>query len=117
MRDSKCASVLLHAAARHIVVLHALDSSPIMVSDELFEFHVQQATEKLLNAWLALLGETFPVTHSIATLVESLETRASTVSEIELFRDLIKFHPFAVRHRYEALESDTEPFDREDAVQ
>ena len=82
----------------------------------MFGLHVQQATENLFNAWLALLDETFPLIYSIAILVESLETRAGTIPRMDLIRDLIEVTPFVIRHLYEAVDSDTEPIDCEDLV-
>lgn len=115
--DTKCASALLDAVARDIVALRALSSSSAIVSDEIFGFHVQQAAEKLMRAWLALLGETYPLTHNIAILMELLEARYGSTSETALIPDLVEFTPFAVRHRYEALESDMIPLNREDAIE
>ena len=40
------------------------------ISDEVLGFHVQQAAEKSLKAWLALLGETYPLTHNLDTLLD-----------------------------------------------
>lgn len=31
-------------------------------ADEIFGFHVQQAAEKVLKAWIAALGEVYPFT-------------------------------------------------------
>ena len=38
---------------------------PAVFADEIFGFHVQQATEKLLKAWLASLGEAYPLSHDL----------------------------------------------------
>ena len=46
-------------------------------ADEIFGFHVQQAAEKLLRAWLALLGEVYPLTHDLDLLLDLLQKRVS----------------------------------------
>ena len=77
MSDAKCAQMLLEAAKRDIEALRVMrrnDGLP----DEIYGFHVQQAAEKLLKSWIALLGESYPLTHSIETLLKLLADRAST---------------------------------------
>ena len=44
-------------------------------ADEIAGFLAQQATEKLVKAWIALLGETYPITHDIAQPLEVLAAR------------------------------------------
>ena len=55
MSDLKCARMLLDAAKRDVDALRVIYRSG-EVSDEVFGFHVQQATEKLLKAWIACLA-------------------------------------------------------------
>ncbi|NEQ31824.1 MAG: HEPN domain-containing protein [Leptolyngbya sp. SIO4C5] len=38
-------------------------------ADEIFGFHVQQAIEKCLKAWIAALGEVYPYTHDLGVLL------------------------------------------------
>ena len=54
MSDVKCARMLLDAAKRETDALRVMYRSD-EISDEVFGFHVQQAVEKLLKAWIALL--------------------------------------------------------------
>ena len=61
MSDPKCARMLLDAAERDVEALRFMCRSD-EISDEVFGFHVQQAAEKSFKAWLALLGETYPLT-------------------------------------------------------
>lgn len=51
-----------------------------MFSDELFGQHVQQATEKLLKAWIAAIGEKFPYVHDLERLLQQLEDLGYDVS-------------------------------------
>ena len=109
MSDVKCAGMLLDAATRDVDalrVMHGLRE----ISDEIFGFHVQQATEKLLKAWIALLGEVYPLTHSIEVLLDILAGRGAVV---EPFRNLVDYTPYAVEFRYAGIGPDAEPIDRE----
>ena len=110
MSDVKCAKVMICAAERDVLTLRSMTAgAPV----ESFGFHVQQAAEKALKAWLALLGETYPLTHSLETLLDQLADRGAAV---ESFRNLIDFTPYAVEFRYVAVDPDAEPIDREGAI-
>ena len=90
MSDIKCARLMYRAAERDIPTLRSMTAgAPV----ESFGFHVQQAAEKALKAWFALLGETYPLTHSIETLPDLLDDRGAAV---EPFRSLIDYTPYAV---------------------
>lgn len=109
MSDRKCARALIEAARRDIEVLH------LMVeheggSDKVFGFHVQQATEKLLEAGIALQGTQYHLTHDLKALAGSFDQ-----SEVDI-RGLLQFTPFAVIHRYEALAGRSLPLDRDCAT-
>ena len=110
--DVKCARMLLDAGTRHVDTLRALYHSD-EIPDEVFGFHVQQAAEKALKAWLALLGEEYPLTHSIETLLDLLTGRGA---DVEPFRDLVEYTPYAVEFRYVGVDPDAEPIDREGAL-
>lgn len=75
------------------------------VSDEVFGFHVQQAAEKALKARLALLGETYPLTHNLEALLDLIEGRRVAT---EPYRKLVGYTPYAVEFRYEGVDSGTE---------
>ena len=79
------------------------------IPDEIFGFHVQQAAEKLLKAWIALLGECYPLTHNIETLLALL---AEQDVATEPFRDLTVYTPYAVEFRYAGVGSDAPAIDR-----
>ena len=110
MSDVKCARLMYCAAERDVLTLRSMTAdAPV----ESFGFHVQQAAEKALKAWLALLGETYPLTHSIETLLDLLDDRGAAV---EPFRSLIDYTPYAVEFRYVGVDPDAEPIDREGAI-
>ena len=110
MSDVKCARVMYRAAERDVLTLRSMTAdAPV----ESFGFHVQQAAEKALKAWLALMGEKYPLTHSIETLLDILTGRGA---DVEPFRDLVEYTPYAVEFRYVGVDPDAEPIDREGAL-
>ena len=108
MSDRKCARALIKAAEADMRALLGM-SAPEFFSDEIVGFHAQQAAEKLLKAWLALLGFTFPLTHDIGALLDLL---GESEPDAETFRGLIALNPFAVQFRYEVVGKEMEPLDR-----
>ena len=82
--------------------------------DEIYGFHVQQAAEKLLKAWIALLGESYPLTHSIETLLKLLADRGIDTAP---FLDLNAYTPYAVEFRYAGVGPDAKPIDRAGALE
>ena len=83
--------------------------SSVFVSRQAAGFHAQQAAEKLLKAWIACMGEVFPLTHDLESLLDIVEKRNSGASQ---FRDLVALNPFAVELRYKFLPEDEKPLDR-----
>ena len=77
--------------------------------DEVFGFHAQQASEKSLKAWIAALGEEYPLTHNLFALLNILQ---STGADTQPYLGLTEYTPFGVRFRYEPLGSEDEPLDR-----
>ncbi len=112
MSDLKCARMLLEASERDVQALKGMADANIF-ADEIFGFHVQQAAEKLLKAWLALLGETYPLTHDLELLFDLLQKRGIAASQ---FQTLTEYTPYAVQFRYEAAGVDATPVDREDGL-
>ena len=108
MSDAKCARMLLRAAERDIEALRVMRRSDA-IPDEIFGFHVQQGAEKLLKAWIALLGDSYPLTHSIETLLALLTDRGAAT---EPFNDLAAYTPYAVEFRYAGVGPNAEPIDR-----
>ena len=110
MSDPKCSRALLKAADRNILTLREMTAR---APDESFGFHVQQATEKALKAWLAVLGQVYPLRHDLDDLFDLL---ASHGAAVDFFRPLAVFTPYAVQFRYEDLGPGHEPIDRPAAL-
>ena len=108
--DVKCARMLIEATERHVLTLRNLTAA---LPEESFGFHVQQAAEKAFKAWLALLGETYPSTHNLEALLDLLADRGIATKP---FRKLIDYTPYAVEFRYEGVNSNTEPINRQGAL-
>ena len=113
MSDLKKARALLDAAHRDLQALRGMLDSEFF-AEEIFGFHVQQAAEKALKAWLEFLGETFPYTHDLGVLLQKLENRGCAVTE---FWDLLDFSLFAVQLRYDSLDGLDEPIDRQGSIE
>lgn len=114
MSDPKCARMLVEAAQRDVLALRSMTAG---APEESFGFHVQQAAEKALKAWLALLGEVYPLTHSLELLLDLLAGRDVQVDvQLEAFRGLVLFTPFAVEFRYGGVTAGTETIHREGAL-
>ena len=102
MSDPKFARASLDTAEQHVHALRALLAAT-EVGDGVFGFHVQQAAEKSLRAWLALLGVKFPLTHDLGALVALLQEQVDATA----FLPLTAYTPFNVQYRYHATEVDT----------
>ena len=112
MSDPKCARMLVNAAERDIEALRIMRRSDELPA-EIFGFHVQQGAEKLLKAWIALLGGSYPLTHSIETLLALLAERGAAT---EPFNDLAAYTPYAVEFRYAGVGANADPIDRPRAL-
>ena len=110
MSDPKCARALLDAADRDILTLREMTAR---APDESFGFHVQQAAEEALKAWLCALGQTYPLRHDLDDLFDLLASRGAAV---RFFRPLADFTPYAVQFRYEGLGPGHEAVDRPAAL-
>ena len=113
MSDLKQARVLLMSAERDISALRGMADVAVF-ADEIFGFHAQQAAERLLKAWLALLGETYPTTHDLARLLAMLRARDV---EATRFNELVEYTPFAVQFRYAPGDLSARPLDRDTAIE
>ena len=109
MSDLKCARLMLRLAERD---LRAMQSLSAEAPEEVFGFFVQQALEKAFKAWLALLGELYPLTHSLETLLDRLAERGV---DVEPWRETERYTPYAVQFRYTGVDPETEAIDREAA--
>ncbi len=113
MSDPKCARMMLDSAEKDLRSLRLLeDEGP----EESFGFHLQQAGEKALKAWIAILGGLYELTHSLETLLEQLDQCGADAPDVDRFRGIAGFTPYAVEFRYQGVDEDTEPIDREAAI-
>ncbi len=108
------ASALLVMARKDFDATRGMIDNPLF-ADEIFGFHVQQAVEKSLKAWLAVRKIEFPLTHDISRLLSLLEESGV---DVDLFWPLVEYTVFAVQARYEAgLMAPDELIDRLAAVE
>ena len=68
MSDIKQAQAMLRMAHRDLNALRGMQNAEVF-ADEIFGFHVQQAVEKSLKAWMCTVGITYPFTHQISRLL------------------------------------------------
>src|SRR5271157_1751673 len=108
MKETDLARQLLSSAERDLKAIKAM-ADPSVFADEVFGFHAQQAIEKTLKAWIALLGQEYPFVHDVDALLTRLEKLGCDVAAL---RGLVELNAFAVQFRYEAFESQDEPLDR-----
>lgn len=87
-----------------LILAHAENPQPDVAG-----FHLQQAAEKALKAWLALIGIDYPKTHDLNPLLGLLEDQDEN---IEPFWVLLELNPFAVQFRYELPGEDFANFER-----
>ncbi len=111
MSDVKCARMLLKAAERDLATLRSMTAE---APEESFGFHVQQAAEKALKAWIAMRGETYPLSHNIGVLLDLL---VDTGADLEPFHGLMGYTPYAVEFRYQGVPSGIKAIDREGAME
>lgn len=112
MSDLKQARVLVEAATFDVSALRGMGDETVF-ADAVFGFHVQQATEKLFKAWLALSGATYPLTHDLEELLELL---TACEPDAARFDALIVYTPYAVQLRYAGFVPDPVPLDRATAA-
>lgn len=113
MKDLEQARNFLNMAARDYRALCGMED-PEIFSAEIFGFHVQQAVEKALKAWLCSIGIPYPKTHDLDELGALLEEAGQ---EIPKFLDgLLEFTDFAVAFRYEAFPDLEGDIDRHDCI-
>ena len=112
MKDIEQIAVLLGAAERDFSALRAMGENPDF-ADEIFGFHAQQAAEKAFKAWLAILGEDYPLTHDLVRLIKMLMERST---DAEHYKPLADYGPYAVQFRY-LVDPDVKPLDRKAALE
>ncbi len=113
MSHRKLARKLLQKADQDLTTLKKLISDD-EVADEILGFHAQQAAEKILKAILAFCKIDFPYTHRLADLIDILHDNGVRIPD-EL-DDVRYLTPFAVAFRYEFIEEDDDPLEREEIL-
>lgn len=113
MKDLEQARNLLAMADRDYRALCGMGDAQVF-STEVFGFHVQQAVEKALKAWLCCLGAPFPRTHDLDELGALLEEKRQTIPDF--LSALLEFTDFGVAFRYEAFPDLEGDIDRRDSV-
>ncbi len=112
MSDTGHAESLLRLAERDFAtaagMIEAHRRGVSRFADEAIGFHLQQAAEKAVKAWITRLGRPYPHTHDLATLLDLLRRNGR---DIDLFSGLIDLNPFAVIYRYDELPDDLGDFD------
>ena len=113
MSDIKQANAMLRMAQRDFKALHGMLDTEIF-ADEIYGFHVQQAVEKCLKAWMCAVGITYPFTHQINRLLVLLRNAGA---EVDAFWCMDEFTIYAHQARYEEghLAADA-PLERENLL-
>lgn len=113
MTDIKQADAMLRMAHRDLTALHGMLNAAVF-ADEIFGFHVQQAVEKSLKAWMCAIGLTYPFTHQINRLLVLLRNAGA---DVESFWWTDEFTIYAHQARYEEGHQDADaPLEREDIL-
>ncbi len=81
MKDIKQARAFVRVVRRDLAALHGMHDE-VVFADEIFGFHVQQAVEKSLKAWLCALGIAFPFTHDLNRLLVLVRDSAGNVDDL-----------------------------------
>ncbi|MEO5345139.1 MAG: HEPN domain-containing protein [Magnetococcus sp. YQC-9] len=103
---------LMAAKDRHALSLMTEASG---VAVEIFGFHVQQAVEKGLKAWLCMLEANFPKKHDLKALAFLIRQAGGVIPEE--FLPLLSFTDFATTFRYDAYDAFDAPLNREEIVE
>ena len=109
MSDPKQAAVLLQVAERDFeAIRRMLDPG---IHDAVFGQIVQQAVEKLLKAWLCLLGRQYPHRHNLKELMGLLDAQGVPMAD---FAALAQYTQYAGDVRYRV--KDIPPLERPEAI-
>jgi hypothetical protein len=68
MADLEHARLMLRMAHKDFNALVGMQVN-LLFADEIFGFHIQQAVEKALKAWLCTRDGTYPMTHELSRLL------------------------------------------------
>ena len=110
--DRDHALLLLEMAGKDHKALANMQDAELF-EEEIFGFHAQQVIEKVLKAWIASLGLTYPKSHDVSVLITILGDAGVDLSR---FPDLEDYSIYAVQYRYEAYDATEENLDRAGTV-
>ena len=114
MKDLEQARNLLRMAEKDYRALCGMADAQVF-SAEIFGFHVQQAVEKALKAWLCCLGVIYPRIHDLDELGTLLEDTGQRIPESLM--GLLDFTDFAVAFRYDAFPDLECDVDRRESIE
>jgi len=109
MPDTEHARQLLQMARMDLRPLPLLED-PGFADTGFFGFHLQQATEKTLKAWLTLIGQDYPRTHDLARLFQQIANSGDQA--VAQFLGLADLTSFAVQYRYDQVGLSDSELDR-----
>ncbi len=113
MKELEQARNFLSIASRDYRALCGMQD-PEVFSSEIFGFHVQQAVEKALKAWLCILAVPFPRTHDLDELGALLDEADQKIPKF--LQTLLEFTDFAVAFRYDAFPDLEGDIDRDTCI-
>ena len=111
MRASEEARTLLVMAGKDLQTVQGMRDAELFPT-ETFGFHVQQAVEKSLRAWLCIVGATYPKIHDLDELDALLNDAGQDLPEE--FEPLLTYTDFATTFRYDAYPNLGGELDRAD---
>ena len=114
MSDIDDARLMQTKAKQDLSALCGMKDKTIF-AEEIFGFHAQQAVEKSLKAWLALIGVDFPLIHDLEELFALLKDQGQAVPDI--FQSLVDLTDFSVQFRYDTYIDFEDELDRDEIIQ
>ena len=114
MNDIDLARLMQTKAKQDLSALRGMMDKTIF-AEEIFGFHAQQAVEKSLKAWLALIGVNFPLIHDLEELFALLKDQGQAVPDI--FQSLVDLTDFSVQFRYDSYIDFEDELDRDEVIQ
>ena len=95
-------ALILYRKSTDDVRVLRLDLTGAVMTDEIWGFHAQQATEKLLKSIIACKERQFPFTHNLLQLVDlAMECSSDLPAQCESLAELT---PFAAERRYSYIQ-------------
>ena len=110
MQDAEQAHRYLIMAEKDLKAVSGMKDDKVFPI-EVFGFHVQQAIEKTLKAWLCFHGVNFPRIHDLDELALLLSDNEITIPQEYIH--LLSFTDFAVTFRYDVYLDVEEEIDRD----